>query len=243
MCKFINDNPQIQILQLKSNNLTSEGVSQIFNSLQNSAVIRSVQCSWNHVGIEDQALMSVANFLMQNPSIKYISLSSNNIGAEQIHILANAVKANKTLLGLDLRWNEIGSNGAQILKKAIQGNQTLIYLNLQGNNINNDIIEEIEDIIKRNQRNNPMTPEEIMGYSANEAAGQAGENLEGSQAPNMREEPTRDNGLSQQAQVRDSDGISMVHHLEQVLQQEKLQSAQIRQRLESELDELDRKDK
>ncbi|EAR96924.1 hypothetical protein TTHERM_00194160 (macronuclear) [Tetrahymena thermophila SB210] len=238
LANFLMQNQQVQVLELKGNNIGVDGLIDIIEALRSNDVIKILSLEWNNIGQDIRGLESLGAFLLQNKSLQHLSLAQNKIVGDDIEMIANALRNNKTLLSLDLRWNQLGPRGANLLKSAIMNNQTLIYLDIGGNNINEDLQDALDKIILENRRKNPLTRDRILGGPSVQAGDQ---NIQQQQQQNNPQ--FTQSGFKFQAPQQDKEGLPMLAHLENILEQEKAHTFQIKQRLEVELEELQRKDR
>ncbi|EGR28581.1 leucine rich repeat protein [Ichthyophthirius multifiliis] len=170
---------------------------------------------------------------MSSKSIQHISIAQNKISGDQIELICNSLRNNKIILSLDLRWNKIGTKGAQMLKNALINNQTLLYIDLGGNNINEETQEAIEKIVQENLRRNPIPRDRIFALASQQQ----------SNIQNGNSQFQQQSQLNYQIPNQERETVPMLSHLENVLEKERAHTIQIKQRLEAELEELQRKDR
>ncbi len=159
MAKFLRENDQVRVLELKGNNIGPQGIKEIFSSIQGSNQIKSMFCEWNSIGRDVEGINAVAGFILNNKTIEHLGLSNNKISGEDVDSLANSLRNNKHLLSLDLKWNELGTKGGVKLLNAIKDNDTLLYLEVNGNNISEDIFENLEKVTQKNRLSNNIPKE------------------------------------------------------------------------------------
>ncbi|KRX05085.1 hypothetical protein PPERSA_06719 [Pseudocohnilembus persalinus] len=236
LAEFLKGNKNIRILELNGNDIGPKGIAEIFHALQPSNTIQSVFCEWNKIGLDPEGVNAVAGFILGNRNIQHLGLANNKISGEDLDQLMNALPANN-LLSLDLKWNNLGTQGGQKINKMLDNNKKILYIDLNGNNIPDEILDDIDEKLKVNLKSNNIPRDKICGQN---------DDLDQDSQNNTQQFPERDQPRFNQTQggdFKESDGVSMIHHLENVLQQERLHTGQIKQRLESELDDLERKDK
>eukprot|EP00943_MAST-04B_sp_MAST-4B-sp1_P003124 g3124.t1 len=107
--------------------------------------------------IGDEGAKELAEALKVNTSLKEISLSSNNIGAEggkelaeALKELAEALKVNTSLEKIDLRNNTIGDEGAKYVAEALKVTTSLKEIYLWNNNIGDEGAKELAEALKVN---------------------------------------------------------------------------------------------
>ncbi|CAF4307587.1 unnamed protein product [Rotaria magnacalcarata] len=80
------------------------------------------------------------------------NLGRNQISAEGIQFLANALETNKTLTSLNLGGNELGSNGIEILATALQYNNTLSALYVGRNSVGIGGAQHLANLLNHNSK-------------------------------------------------------------------------------------------
>lgn len=86
-------------------------------------------------GINDDAVLALAQGLKANQSLECVELCNNNIRDKGGLALCEVLKANKRLRSLDLSYNEIGEEAALSLKEAMKQNTSLLELSLKNNRL------------------------------------------------------------------------------------------------------------
>jgi FHS family L-fucose permease-like MFS transporter len=87
---------------------------------------------------------TIANLIKHNKYIEHLFLKMNNISADDITIIADALRSNTKLKSIDLSHNCIKNNGALTLANLFQQRHpSLVYINL----IDNDIDIETQQLI------------------------------------------------------------------------------------------------
>ncbi|CAG9314099.1 unnamed protein product [Blepharisma stoltei] len=143
IAKFIIENPKIKKLELKGNNIGSEGIKHISAVFQLPNEIESANFQWNNLGSDD-SLKHLCSALSSNNSLKFLDLRNNKITCEGASEIADMIRNNSTLIGIDLRWNDIDRQGGEELLSSIDAQSTIQCIELSGNHIPLDILGEID---------------------------------------------------------------------------------------------------
>ncbi|CAK94313.1 unnamed protein product (macronuclear) [Paramecium tetraurelia] len=218
LSNYVKNNKNLKCLVLRGNNITAQGFLDIVTALRGCPLLKILSLEWNQIGSDGVGIETLAGFLVSNKSLQHIGLSNNKLTGDQIEPLANALRQNTTLLSLDLRWNSLGKKGGEFLLSAVGDNKAILYLDLNGAEIIQQDQEAIEDILEQHRASNPIQKDRILSIDEDV----------------VEEEEPMISGLA---------GASVVQHLEQMLEQERIHTMHIKQRMERELDELMRRDK
>ena len=125
----------INRLNLERNNLLSEGISFLMNSIFISNMIE-LNISYNN--IRDEGCLFLANGKLTN--LEILNLKNNHITSQGIQFFAKDSWSNLT--DLNLEDNEISSDGFDILSTGFITN--LKYLKLKGNNLSDNDIKKLK---------------------------------------------------------------------------------------------------
>ncbi|KAL0225911.1 hypothetical protein P9112_013235 [Eukaryota sp. TZLM1-RC] len=131
-------------LNLRQNNITSEGASALARALESNSTLTGLHLGGNN--ITDEGASALALALENNSTLTELHLWSNNITSEGASALARALESNSTLTTLHLRYNNITSEGASALARALESNSTLTILHLQYNNISNPTKSKLRQV-------------------------------------------------------------------------------------------------
>ncbi|CAF3859758.1 unnamed protein product [Adineta steineri] len=143
---------QCKQLVLKSNRITSVGVSILAQTLHNNNSLNYLDLSSNQVS--DDGVHFLSKILSMNSNtLKKLDLGKNRITDDGMKHLAQMIKTNKILTQLDLCSNEITDEGIRLLANAIENsNSTIELLWLTSNTLITDkSIESIIGMVKKNQ--------------------------------------------------------------------------------------------
>lgn len=144
LAEYIKENIGIQVLELRGNNISQEGLNELLPVLRSQNCISHVSLEWNNIGNE---IMQLAEVLMYNDTLKVLDLRNNRIGPEGAGFLAKMLEKNRCLVKLDLRWNELATSGARLLIESLQKPHKIQIIELSGNKIPDDFIQEIENLL------------------------------------------------------------------------------------------------
>lgn len=145
VAQFIKENPGIQTLELRGNNITPTGLSVLTSVLKGNSLIKHLSLEWNSLG---NGTAYLADALAFNNSLQSLDLRNNRIGPEGASHLARMIETNRSLLRMDLRWNEIGASGARSFIFSLSKAHTVNKIELSGNKIPEDLLQQIEKLLK-----------------------------------------------------------------------------------------------
>ncbi|RIB02804.1 hypothetical protein C2G38_2049782 [Gigaspora rosea] len=134
--KLLCKNTTLTYLNLRLNNLGSEGGKALANALCLNSTLTSLDLSYNNLGSEGGKALAVA--LCKNSTLKDLNLGFNNFGAEGGKALADALCMNSTLTSLNLNSIELGLEGGKALAIDLCTNSTLKDLKLARNNLESE---------------------------------------------------------------------------------------------------------
>lgn len=138
---FLQEYPDITILDFYNNNFQPEVTKLLTDFLQSNTTITSLIINDNN--IDDESAKAIATLLTFSKTLKNINLAVNDIGEDGAKALANTIKNNATLIEFNLAANPINDQGALALyhaKRSAPNLQELMlddeYAYLSDNNIN-----------------------------------------------------------------------------------------------------------
>nr|XP_020496147.1 leucine-rich repeat-containing protein 45 [Labrus bergylta] len=137
-------NTAVKVLDLKGNNLRSQGAEVLGKLLARNKTLRRLVLEWNALGVWDEAFSIFCEGLGSNSGLTHLDLRNNQINHQGASELALALKRNNTVEVLDLRWNNIGLLGGRSLLEALQKNKSVRQLETAGNNIPGDTFRALE---------------------------------------------------------------------------------------------------
>ncbi len=126
-------------LNLKSCNLTSSSIDDIFENLTINGSEQSSLTSLNFSGNYLQGLSKMKKFLAKSTSsgyLEYLKLSQCSLGDPELKQLSQGLMASRSLRVLDLSQNQI--KNVSHIKEGIMSNIGLEKLDLSSNQIDNE---------------------------------------------------------------------------------------------------------
>ncbi|ETW02651.1 hypothetical protein H310_06110 [Aphanomyces invadans] len=166
--KALASNESLGLLDLGFNGITSKGIEQIAEALEEgkNRTLKTLYLSGNGVGVGGAARLAGA--LRSNKSLKTLYLSGNGIGDEGLKHLADMLRVNTSLTALYLGTNSIGSGGMAHLADALTVNEHVEELMLSQNRIESaGVLSLVEAFATANL---PLQTLEI-GFNGIDAAG------------------------------------------------------------------------
>lgn len=115
-------------LDVGSNDIGDEGISSLFEALQNCQSLAMLELSFNDFGSDGLGLLT-------NTTLTTLDLSGNSIGSQAMERLQPLLSANSSLSHLDLGMCELESHGAEAVAKGLGRATSLRRLELPSNNI------------------------------------------------------------------------------------------------------------
>jgi len=125
---FLQKASSLKYLDVKGNNIQSEGFNAIFRALRDSPIER-LNCA--KCGIESIEINS--DCIPRN--LQQLWIDDNIINADGCREVAKLLQGGATLTHLSLSDNRIGDDGVEILASVLQNNTSLKYLDLDYNRL------------------------------------------------------------------------------------------------------------
>jgi hypothetical protein len=134
-----------QEIDLLSSSIDSHGADILARSLSSgSPSVTFLNLHRNHIGA--QGCLSLSRMLATNTTLTDLSIGHNGIGLEGVRHIAEALKRNRTLTALGLRQNALGNPGGEVLVAALRQNTTLVSLGLDENHFGDEMIETLQEV-------------------------------------------------------------------------------------------------
>jgi chromosome segregation ATPase len=232
IAQYLQDNPHVTNLDLKGNNISSEGIKQLASIFRPPVALQTVNFEWNNIGVLDQGVEILSDALASNRTVVSLDLRNNKIGADGAGALANMLKSNTTLQVIDLRWNEVGAAGGRSLLSALSSNRSLKRIELAGNKIPEDTLARIDAILTEVKESSLQEKAERRPASKGSRSG--------SPAPRwtspVREEEVSAVRVSNQSFVQ-ARSDARAAELEMLLEQERRRTKELRMELLKDLDQ------
>ncbi|KAM4662735.1 leucine-rich repeat-containing protein 45 isoform 2-T2 [Discoglossus pictus] len=151
----------IKHLDLKGNNLRTEGAEALGKLLRQNSSMTSLTLEWNNLGVSEHGFSLFCDGLAYSQTLQKLDLRNNQINHKGAEELSMALRRNFTLQELDLRWNNIGLLGGRAILSCLETNRSLRKLELSGNNIPSDLLKAIEQGIEHNQDRQSIRQENV----------------------------------------------------------------------------------
>lgn len=151
-------NKGIVLLDLTSNDISSEGTSRIFELLRNHRSLTSLNLgsveglNRNRVGVP--GAISLARLLRMNNILTHLNISGTLLGNEGLLHLTEGLKNNKNLLSLNI-GNNLLTGSIEKFLETLAGSR-LLELGLNGNKLGNQGAEELANLIAGKYGDPPM---------------------------------------------------------------------------------------
>ena len=233
LARFIADHRKVQALEIKSNDISSDGFKDIFQSLTKNANLKQLIIEYNNLGENeyDDWPEVLAGVIEACPKFERLNISNNKIGSEAFKRIAPALAGSKFLKMVEVRYNSINSADVDYLAGQLKKNrnQTMLYVELSGNKIKKQSTDGLEAILKANRSKNPISKDKLLMTG--------GAFLEG----NDRIEKSSNLNtfyLNKTNAIDDLSKENVVRHLEEILDQNRKDTTEMKIRLEKELEDL-----
>lgn len=117
LAKFIADHRKIEMLEIKSNDISAEGFKDIFEALTRNASLRQLVIEYNNLGESqyDDWEDKLSNLIEVSPKFERLNISNNKINSEAFKRIVPAIAASKSLKLVELRYNSISSGDVDYL--------------------------------------------------------------------------------------------------------------------------------
>jgi FHS family L-fucose permease-like MFS transporter len=127
------------------------------DGLQNNKSIQKLTL----VNLENIDAATIASLIQHNKTIKYLSLTHDNISPGGGALIADALRSNSTLISLDLSYNHMSKNEEIEFNNILHGpHPSLTHINVNDNNTNDENSPETEPILVENKLTIDVIPSE-----------------------------------------------------------------------------------
>ncbi|XP_072389705.1 uncharacterized protein [Diabrotica undecimpunctata] len=134
VCKMIEENGTIRVLNMQKCNIGADGAVLLNESLSNSQFLTELDLSCNNLG--DTGIRNIQQGLCDMPSLKALNLSNNKLTGESADAIEKIIVNNKVLSELNLSWNEFYTAiGNRLIFRSLRNTDRLRVLNLSWNGI------------------------------------------------------------------------------------------------------------
>ncbi|TPX44697.1 hypothetical protein SeLEV6574_g04331 [Synchytrium endobioticum] len=145
-----NTSASTPVLNLRGNNIRSDGATAISQLLRINSCITSLLLEWNSIGVWDKGVLDICDALGHNGNLAELDLRNNKISSMAGQYLAISLKHNTSLQKLDLRWNHLGLIGGRAFEDLFKWNHVITHLDLAGNEVPEDQLQAIAIALERN---------------------------------------------------------------------------------------------
>ena len=225
LARFLGEHRRVEVLEIKSNDIGSDGFQEIFSALTRNVNLRQLIIEYNNLGESayDDWQDKLTSVLELCPKFERLNISNNKVTSEAFKRLIPGLAASKSLKMVECRYNQINSGDVDYLATELKQahNENLLYVELSGNKIKKESIDGLEAVLKANRAKNPISKDKIMMSGGAFVEGQAGSTVQA--------------GTFYQGKTNAIDDLSkdnVVRHLEEILDQNRKDTAEMKIRLE-----------
>jgi len=144
IAKFIQENKHFVNIELRGNNISALGFEAICESLKGSTSLKKISAEWNNIGSENLGIIALNEFMQSNNTVLSLDLRNNHIGPSCAGAIANIIRDSSSLKIFDLRWNELGDEGAKLILLALKDHPGKVQVDLTGNKISHEVLMELD---------------------------------------------------------------------------------------------------
>jgi Ran GTPase-activating protein (RanGAP) involved in mRNA processing and transport len=139
-------NAVIQNLDISSNNISTMGVSRIFDALGRNGSVKEFNISNNNLG--GKGIVSLANLFWDNRTIKVFQISNCDLGFDGADAIATGLTKNLCIESLNVSKNTFKDEGAIAIAAALKENTHIKSLDMSGCRIREEGGKALADYIK-----------------------------------------------------------------------------------------------
>lgn len=243
LAEFISAHRRIECLEIKSNDIGPTGFQLIFSALADNPNLRYLILEYNNLGESYEGVEQLGTLLSVLNRLEFLCLSNNKLDDSALENLSTAISLSKSLKLVELKFNQLTSKGVQHLTGELKRNRNsgLLFVDLAGNKIDKQAHEQLEEVLRTNRKSNPTTKDKIATINVRDL---------GVGQPNLG---TTNLGMTGGQQSFSRTGMSyavdevgrenMLRHMENILEQNRRDTAEMKVRMERELEELIRREK
>ena len=144
-------NCTLTFLRLQECCISSEGAVKLEVGLCNNTTLQYLNLSKNPIGKHFMGVMALAKVLVENKTLKELTLYNCHIGERGACKLADALHKNSSLKLLNLGHNPIGVKGASSISEMIQQNTSLKELQLRDDSLGKEGVHHLIKSLKHNK--------------------------------------------------------------------------------------------
>ena len=148
LMEYLKENKNLKKFFLNKNSISSTGGFYIADTLSQNQILEEIYLSHNN--LNDNGLNSLINILSNsNTSITKLDLSYNNLKQENIIAIADYLSNNPPLKYLDLSGNPIEAQSSNLFGIGLKKNKNLNVIKLNNCNLNEDSSPQILNFMSR----------------------------------------------------------------------------------------------
>ena len=172
--------------------------------------------------------------------LEYLCISNNKLEDMTLETLGTAISMSKSLKLLEIKFNNLTSKGIHHLVAELKRNHNsvLLFVDAAGNKIDRQAHEQLDEILKSNRKSNPTTRDKVATINVRDLTTGQGAmgNMTGGQ-----HNFSRTGGMTHHVDEVGRENI--LRHMENILEQNRRDTAEMKVRMERELEELMRREK
>lgn len=161
----------IRQFTLKDSQISESGLFEIIHALTNNGVRSLRQLSLCNTPISARVYELLSNILGDQPYFTKLDLVNVGVTDDQVPRLADWLKSNPPLAVLNLHGNKIGNHGMSLLCQALETNSRISSLSIGGNSFDTTIIPAIIRLLSQNKvithvslRSSCMTENDVKSF-------------------------------------------------------------------------------
>ncbi len=143
LANILEKNNEIISIEIRGNNISALGFGALCQALHQSTSLKKISAEWNNIGSDNLGVIALRELLQKNKSIQCVDLRNNNIDANCAAMLSNMIRES-SLQVCDLRWNNLGDEGAKLILLAIQENPGKVQVDISGNKVSDTMMNEFD---------------------------------------------------------------------------------------------------
>lgn len=199
---------------------------------------------YNNLGESYEGVEQLSSLVSVLNRLEYLCISNNKLEDMALETLSTAISMSKSLKLLEIKFNNITSKGIQHLIGELKRNHNtvLLFVDTAGNKIEKQTHEQLEEILKTNRKSNPTTRDKLSTITVRDLTG--GQSTMGQTGANMGN--TGPNSFNRSSTIHQVDEVgreNILRHMENILEQNRRETAEMKVRMERELEELIRREK
>lgn len=146
VAEFLSRYSHFTIVELRGNNLSSEGFSLICQVLKDNTKLIAILAEWNLIGNNVAGFDALHELVKTSRSLATLDFRNNRIKPNAAPIIASIIRDSQSLEFFDLRWNDLGNEGAKQILDALRSQNRRIRVDLSGNKVSEDLLAAIQEI-------------------------------------------------------------------------------------------------